>query len=206
VELKDIFTILATDESAVTYSLSSSVGNVFAIGASTGVLRSKVGLDADTGAGFYSFDIFASDGSLSSKLSTFVFLQDVNDNPPMMTEDVYPATVPEDIAIGSPVVAVEATDADVELNVIQYFITSGDDTGRFAIGAFTGEITIAQELDYEMTTSFSLIVSAFDNGDPPLNDSATVVITVTDVNDNDPIFTQSKYTAKYVECLYAFPV
>lgn len=193
---KDIFTVIATGSSPITFSLSSSVSAIFAIDASTGLLRSKVELDADTGETFYSFHIFASDGSRSSRLSIFIFLQDVNNHPPVFTEHVYNVTVPEDIAIGAPLITIEATDDDLEFNVIQYFIVSGDDTGRFSIDINTGEITIAQELDYETTTSYTLTIQAFDNGDPPLNDTATVVVMVTDVNDNDPIFTQSKYTAK----------
>lgn len=156
-------------------------------------------LDAEAGTGFFQLTVTASDGTLSRDLSTFIFLNDVNDNAPVMERELYQQTVPEDIAVGASVVTVTATDADTVFNQVQYSITSGDDLGQFSIGAFTGAITVAKELDYENITSYSLIVRAADDGDPQLDDTAAVLITVEDKNDNDPRFAEEAYAMSVSE-------
>lgn len=40
-----------------------------------------------------------------------------------------------------------------------------------------------------------LTVIAKDNGNPPLSSTSTVLVTIHDVNDNEPIFDQSFYNA-----------
>lgn len=44
-------------------------------------------------------------------------------------------------------------------------------------------------LDYETLPNFSFTLVVTDGGVPPMNDSATVYVTVTDSNDNSPYFT-----------------
>ena len=57
-----------------------------------------------------------------------------------------------------------------------------------------GVISVAEELDYEITPNYLLKIQAKDKGDPPLTSHCTVNISVTDVNDNDPVFIQNSYT------------
>ena len=61
----------------------------------------------------------------------------------------------------------------------------------FAIDPTTGAITVADALDYETTPSYSLVVTVTDGGSTSrLSDTATLTITVTDVNENNaPVFT-----------------
>ena len=61
--------------------------------------------------------------------------------------------------------------------------------------SFAGEVTILAPLDYERAQSYSLTIQATDGGVPPLSNHATVNVSVTDVNDNAPIFIQNSYSA-----------
>lgn len=62
-----------------------------------------------------------------------------------------------------------------------------------------GIITIAQPLDYERAHDYLLTIQATDLGTPPLSNQATVNISVTDSNDNPPIFTQPSYSIRIPE-------
>ena len=52
-----------------------------------------------------------------------------------------------------------------------------------------------QRLDHEQAKRLQFVVMATDGGLPPRSASATVVVTVTDLNDNPPRFDQSNYEA-----------
>ena len=102
----------------------------------------------------------------------------------------YAFTIPEDTATGGSVGAVSASDPD-EGQSVAYSTSAGNDAGRFSINAGTGEVAVASALDYETASSYTLTVQASDgNGG---TDTATVVITVTKVN-NPPEFGSGTYT------------
>ncbi len=58
----------------------------------------------------------------------------------------------------------------------------------------TGELYLVGGLDFETTPSYSLTVEAIDYGATALTGTATVDITVTDVNDNTPVCTTLAYS------------
>jgi hypothetical protein len=92
-------------------------------------------------------------------------------------------SIPENSPNGTVVGTVVATDPEL----LTFAITDGDANGAFAINSATGEITVASsaELDYELTTSYSLTVTATDT--EPLDGSNTITINVTNVNDVAPV-------------------
>ena len=55
-------------------------------------------------------------------------------------------------------------------------------------------MSIQEHLDYERAYSYQLTVQATDGGEPALSNHATVNVTVTDINDNQPIFLQNSYS------------
>ena len=57
------------------------------------------------------------------------------------------------------------------------------------VDAVSGNITLNGTLDRETVSSYSIGAFATDQGDPAMSNSSRVVITVTDVNDEDPIAT-----------------
>lgn len=60
-------------------------------------------------------------------------------------------------------------------------------------------ISVAENLDFEKEKNYILTIRATDGGDPPLINIAKVNITITDINDNKPVFRQVSYSAKIME-------
>ena len=94
----------------------------------------------------------------------------------------------EDIAQGATIIKVTATDPD-KGDTIQYSLASPN-TDDFSVDESTGEVIILIELDRETQDSYELIIHASDG---QLIATATVELTVTDVNDHVPTFQANSY-------------
>jgi len=129
-----------------------------------------------------------------------VTVTDINDSPPVFSAQVYSFTVAEDSASGAVVGHVNSTDADIGTNAeIEYLILSGNIADNFNISSL-GELQVMSgSLDFEILNQFTLTVRAIDGGFPPLTADATVIISVLDANDNQPIFTQTNTRADLME-------
>lgn len=94
-----------------------------------------------------------------------------------------------------------ASDGDVGDNARITYSLSGDGepVPEFAIQPATGAIVTTKLLDREKTSGFLLTITARDNGNPPLSDTTDVEISVSDVNDNPPVFQQPAYLASVPE-------
>ena len=79
--------------------------------------------------------------------------------PPEFDASSYSFSVAEDAAVGTVVGDVTAT-IDSADNEVSYSITEGNDDDAFAIGAGTGEITVAGVLDHQTSPSYTLTVEA----------------------------------------------
>ncbi|XP_062963422.1 protocadherin-23 isoform X2 [Cynocephalus volans] len=122
-----------------------------------------------------------------------VLIQDVNDNLPCFEQRVYQASVSEGQLYNAHVLQVFATDLDSGLNgLIEYSILSGNQEETFQIDALSGVITTTAIMDYELASSYSLIVQATDKGTPRLSDTTMIEIQVIDINDNAPAFLPSE--------------
>ena len=73
----------------------------------------------------------------------------------------------------------------------------------FSINRTSGELLLMETLDRESYDVISLMVTGSDQGVPPLSSIVSVLITVGDVNDNAPRFTQNVYSASVPEFLPA---
>ncbi|NXD59882.1 PCDG2 protein, partial [Corvus moneduloides] len=141
-------------------------------------------------AAFHELVLRAIDGGDPARTGTArirVTVLDANDNAPVFSQAEYTVRVPEDVPVGSVLVTVTATDADEGLyGQVKYsFHKISDRTSDlFYLDSDTGEITIKDHLDFEKISSHELEVQAHDGGE--LSDTAEIVITVTDVNDNAP--------------------
>ncbi|XP_060698853.1 cadherin EGF LAG seven-pass G-type receptor 1 isoform X4 [Hemiscyllium ocellatum] len=119
---------------------------------------------------------------------------DVNDNAPIFVSTPFQATVLENVAIGYSVIHIQAIDADSGNNArLEYRLVDTPPDFPLVIGNNTGWITVAKELDREITEFYTFSVEARDNGIPSMTSSAGISITVLDVNDNNPTFTERVY-------------
>ena len=77
---------------------------------------------------------------------------------------------------------------------MEYFI-SPNDALLFSINASSGAVTLEGTFDREDQDSYQFEVIAQDYGMPSLTSSVVVVVTVLDVNDNQPILSAVEYSA-----------
>ena len=117
-------------------------------------------------------------------------------------------SVAENTAAGGNVGAA-VTANDTENHTLYYSLTDKagkDDAGKFNIGLNTGQITVktGKVPDYEAKTSYSLVVEVSDrkdendNADTKIDDTITVTINVTDVN--EPPAAPTITVAKNTDC------
>ena len=178
----------------VSYWLTGS--QLFEINEGTGEITLVMSLDYEDSTE-HTVTVVATDtGDLSSPGHDIVFnVINKNDNSPIFTMDQYTASVAEGSSTGTPVITVQADDADAgTLGEVSYSITSGNSNDNFAIDGTSGEITVNGDIDREVINEYTLTIRAQDGGSPARSDRSIVVITINDVNDNSPIFQRSSYT------------
>ncbi|KAM4546593.1 protocadherin Fat 3 [Fundulus diaphanus] len=182
----------------VVYSLVDSFDGIFSIDPVTGIVILERFLDRES-RDSYRIRVQATDragqaGALSSQVDLTILVLDVNDNAPVFQRRDYAVTVPEDVAVGTEVLRVLATSADIGPNAeITYMFRSGNELGKFSIDRKLGSISVADDLDFEVCKDFYITVEAWDNGNPPLSTATMIVIELMDVNDNAPMFDQDIY-------------
>ena len=123
----------------------------------------------------------------NSPLTIIVF--ESNDNLPIFSQNTYIVTESEFFPVNEIIATVNCTDADRGTGAFEQYIISGiipvetpNDT--FAIDTITGNITLLRPLDYEFTQVYEIIVLCRDT--EGVEDNATILISVTDENDNSP--------------------
>nr|CAD7424977.1 unnamed protein product [Timema monikensis] len=177
----------------IKYSLAYSAGGQFNITADSGIVTLVKPLDRDTRA-MYNLSVQALDRGvpqLSELTDLTVTVLGYNDKPPEFTSKYYNATVPENVSVGSEVTRVLAKGGSAG---VIYSIIGGNVQDNFKIHPKTGVISTESQLDYERAKVYYLIIQAVDGGLPLLSNHASVKITVTDSNDNPPVFNQTSYT------------
>ena len=113
------------------------------------------------------------------------------DNKPICPVDMYQATVSEDAVKGTPLLIVKAEDSDTISQPKYYLIGPG--SSMFIIDKDKGELYVDSELDRENHAEYLLKVEAREVDQPGWKCSSNVRISVTDINDNPPVFDKSSY-------------
>ncbi|KAF7707587.1 cadherin EGF LAG seven-pass G-type receptor 1 isoform X2 [Silurus meridionalis] len=205
----EVAQVKATDRDAgnnakVHYSIiSGNVKGQFYIHSPTGVIDVINPLDYEM-IREYNLRIKAQDGGRPPLINNtgivVVQVVDVNDNAPMFVSTPFQASVLENVNIGYSVMHIQAIDADSGNNAhLEYQLTATSPSFPFIINNSTGWITVNMELDRETTEFYTFGVEARDHGVPVMSSSASVSVTVLDVNDNVPTFTQKLYNLKIHE-------
>ncbi|KAG7243059.1 hypothetical protein INR49_016434, partial [Caranx melampygus] len=110
--------------------------------------------------------------------------------PPVFEQTQYYFTVAEDALRGTVVGIVQASSKTGTSKDISYTISSGDPAGYFTVDPETGALRTSLPLDHEAQTALDLEVQAR-SGNPPAFGQTRVHITITDINDNPPVFLPS---------------
>ncbi|XP_014745788.1 PREDICTED: protocadherin-23 [Sturnus vulgaris] len=107
--------------------------------------------------------------------------------PAIFERSRYSFSVPEDAPEDSVIGTVKARKPPNSLEVVSYRICSGDPHGKFSIDPQFGIIRTKKELDHEAQPVVVLTVQS-QLGNFPIYTSTQVNISVTDINDNPPVF------------------
>uniref|UniRef100_A0A3Q1HQK5 FAT atypical cadherin 2 n=1 Tax=Anabas testudineus TaxID=64144 RepID=A0A3Q1HQK5_ANATE len=168
----------------------------FLLESNTGLLTLIAPLDFEVSREYYlSVEGSRGKSSLSDITTVIINVTDVNDNAPVFGRGDYSNEISEDLTPGALVMKVTATDQDGPINnLLRYSIVSGDPLQQFSIHPRSGEISVRTALDREEVPHYSLTVQAADEGEPPLSSAVLITISVTDVNDNPPVFSQVNHS------------
>ena len=182
--------------SFVSYELSSSSKN-FVYDKATGRVNTRKAIDRDVLSGLCSngsqFETiqFTSTKNGDPDIHVKVLVDDINDNWPQFTSDIFTKVVSEETARGFKLRIPTALDRDCGYNgTLQYQILNATDSQYFSISTNQEflDIVLEKKLDRETKEFQVLSIRACDNGVPSKCNSTIVNITVTDFNDNKPIF------------------
>ncbi|GBP49666.1 Cadherin-related tumor suppressor [Eumeta japonica] len=193
------------DDSIIYYLfVGSSNDKGFNINSQTGVIRVARYLDRETQNRVVLTVLAKNSGSIrgndTDEAQVIISIQDGND-PPEFLRSIYEVTISEGAQIGKNVIQVKAIDKDVrpQNNQFSYSIIDGNTDQNFKIDSQTGEIEVVRHLDRETSPFYSLIIGAIDTGIPPQTGTATVKVTLTDINDNGPFFDISNFEGSVYE-------
>ncbi|KAM4036049.1 protocadherin gamma-C5-like isoform 4-T4 [Anomaloglossus baeobatrachus] len=129
---------------------------------------------------------------------------DINDNSPyfLSTNQVIKITellTPQ----GEQFPLENAQDFDVGINGISQYKLNPNPYFSLSItkdsGNFIAELVLDKILDREEKSEHKLILTAIDGGDPARSGSTQITIIVLDINDNAPVFDQSRYKVQILE-------
>ena len=151
-----------------------------------------------------------SDDTFTAFTNVTVTITDVNDNSPVILPPLA-FEIQENEPDVSVVGCIDATDADMEENSeLEFFLSSPpvfpticEPDLPFRVGLTTGCISTCQSLDFEDRSSYTFSVTVCDRGEPVLCSNASITVSVTDLNDNAPVFDQDPYIVDVNENLPA---
>ncbi|NXB34143.1 DSG1 protein, partial [Eulacestoma nigropectus] len=143
---------------------------------------------------------------LEPPLELRVRVLDINDNAPIFAQTVFTGSVEESSMDNTLVMKIIATDADEPNHLnskIAFKIESQEPSGppMFIMNKYTGELHLANFLDREQHSSYTLVVKASDRDGAAdgISSLCSCNVKVIDVNDNFPTLAQSSFSASISE-------
>ncbi|XP_047209478.1 protocadherin alpha-8-like [Girardinichthys multiradiatus] len=207
-----LLTINASDSDeglngVIEYSLRSKhrgpTSELFDLNSKTGKLTVKGQLDYEEKQ-MYELKVLAADKgsvSLSTQCNVVIRVEDINDNQPEIDVTSLSSSIREDAAPGTVVALMGVADLDSGVNGQVVCSLSGDspfDLKPSPDGQSYSLIT-KDYLDKENSNMYNIKITARDLGSPSLSSTKLIQVDVLDVNDNNPLFTESPYTFYVLE-------
>ncbi|XP_073505796.1 protocadherin gamma-C5-like isoform X21 [Phyllobates terribilis] len=147
---------------------------------------------------FYELSIKAKDKGfpkLEGNCIVHVEVEDINDNPPEITFSIVTNDIPENALIGSIIGYINIKDEDSGKNGETKLSISPNVPFKIRSNQNRYALVTDGNLDREETPQYTVELTASDLGSPPLYSNISVILRVSDINDNAPVFTQSTYNA-----------
>ncbi|NXF87335.1 PCDGA protein, partial [Eubucco bourcierii] len=199
-----VVTVTATDADEglnghVKYSLKK-MKEIFHLNSETGVITLVRSLDFEEGDS-YELEVQAHDGgSLFDAAKVTISVTDVNDNAPELTVSSQLSEISEDAPQGSMVALLHVQDQDSGANgLVRCSLDAGVPFRLEKSFEDYYRVVTTRQLDREIVSEYNVTVRAADGGSPPLWSSAVLALRVLDVNDNAPVFSEARYSARLPE-------
>ena len=193
--------------SVVTYWLINSPSLSFILNSSSGEILTNSALDREI-MDSYILYISAIDGgvpSLTSIIEVTIYVTDINDNIPTISEKVINLKISEATPIGTLIYNISTIDFDIGENAdLSYEIISNVTNIPFMVNTNFVSFYVVSELDREFIDFYSFFIQVSDNGVPSFSSSSFVRILLLDVNDNPPIILRN--TSDIIHILESAPV
>uniref|UniRef100_A0A6P7FFE6 Fat-like cadherin-related tumor suppressor homolog isoform X1 n=1 Tax=Diabrotica virgifera virgifera TaxID=50390 RepID=A0A6P7FFE6_DIAVI len=142
----------------------------------------------------YTLEVVVTDGLFTDKTKIEVNIGDVNDNPPYCLKHRYKEILSEGIFPGSYVLTVLATDLDgPEHSKLRYVLT-GNGSEIFSLDKETGILKTVAYLDREKQSKYILTAHIHDKEVAVWECSSQIELTISDLNDNAPLFSLPYYS------------
>ncbi|XP_063796976.1 cadherin-related family member 3-like isoform X2 [Pseudophryne corroboree] len=146
----------------------------------------------------YTVKVCDRDNKCASILATAEILP-INDNPPFCTPYLYWFTEPEPIADNTIVATLNCHDPDVPPDALEYRPQGGPlGAGRLfkQMVDSPNVIQVSGNLVYDTdpVTTYEMMVAVSDSPNTPHTVTATIIVSVTPVNNFDPVFDPTTYT------------
>ncbi|KTF84131.1 hypothetical protein cypCar_00009442 [Cyprinus carpio] len=205
----DISAGLPPDMTATHYFISdhqgTGIGTDLDIDESTGIIKTAKVLDREV-RDRYSFIAVTITGIT---VEVTILVNDINDHAPVFPRKRATFKIPEQTTIGTKFPLEPALDADEDQLTTQgYIITDGNVGQAFLLETKRGsnkvlylDLVVNTVLDRETRSSYTLLLEAFDGGSPKRTGQMILDVIVQDINDNAPVFNQSRYHAVISENL-----
>ncbi|XP_056667394.1 protocadherin alpha-5 isoform X19 [Monodelphis domestica] len=175
----------------------TNVRSKFSIDSNTGEIRVNGNMDYEE-CNLYEIKVEAIDRSsfpLTGHCKVMVKLLDLNDNAPQVSVTSLSLPVLEDSPSGTVIALISVSDRDSGANgQVTCFLGP---LGPFTlVSTFRNYYSLVLEgsVDRESVPAYELVVTARDGGTPALWTTASVFVSIGDVNDNAPAFEQPVYT------------
>lgn len=175
-----------------TYAISDGdYEGSFRINAQQGEISTSRPLDREHQSR-YELTVTATTQDGSAEVKVIVMVSDANDNKPAFRFNFVDIDLPENSAVGHEVYCASAVDEDSGSNgLLSYSLTAN--TNFVQVNQNTGMITLSRQYQKNYGTKFNLTVTAHDSGSPSNSASMVVQVTITDVNDHNPVFPKTDY-------------
>ncbi|GFR96077.1 cadherin EGF LAG seven-pass G-type receptor 3, partial [Elysia marginata] len=184
----------ATDTSLVTVAVSDpdtpitlSVNDTTVFDFDANVLKVKGALDYETQTS-YSLTITATDNAAeSNSVDIIINVVDKNDNDPALTLTTVDVTLDEEQTAGTAVAfVISGSDPDTNDGTTLTFSLTGADSTIFNIDPSDGDITLNTRVDIDPNTANKVYKPVVQVSDGTRSATATLTLTLTDINDNRP--------------------
>ncbi|XP_068128019.1 protocadherin gamma-C5-like [Hyperolius riggenbachi] len=174
-----------------------SVGRLFKLDPHTGEIFAEGNIDFEENS-FYEMYVRAKDKGvpiMEGHCLIQVEIQDSNDNAPEVVVSSLETSIPENTPLGTVVGLFNIIDRDSGKNgKVTLKIPAGL---PFTFRSFENHYSLITDgiLDRETMPQYVIHLVAADLGSPPMYTERTIVLNISDVNDNPPIFSHHSFTA-----------